>query len=205
MDFSAMQISSFNKMLASKAPVPGGGGASALAASLGAALGSMVANLTLGKKKYAQYEEELSAIMTELEELRLSCEKLMEEDALAFEPLSRAYSIPKDDPNRAEEMERCLHLAAQPPVELLRLACRGILIHERLEKIGSVLAISDVGTGVIMFWAALYGAAMNVRVNTKLMTDRVYAEKLNSEVDELMSEHWKIAERVYENVWERLK
>ncbi len=205
MDFSAMQIGSFNEMLSSKAPVPGGGGASALAASLGAALGSMVANLTTGKKKYAEYEEELSVLMEKLERLRFCAQKLMDEDALAFEPLSKAYAIPKGAPGRDEEMETCLRRAAEPPMEILRLACRGILIHERLEQIGSVLAISDVGTGVIMFWAAMYGAAMNVRVNTKLMKDRSYAEKLNTEVEELMSAHWKIADKVYEKVWERLK
>lgn len=90
-------------------------------------------------------------------------------------------------------------------MEILRLACRGIEIHEKLEKTGSVLALSDVGTGVIMFWAAMYGAAMNVRVNTRLMKDRDYAEKLNAEVEQLMQSHWKIADKVYENVWERLK
>ncbi len=205
MDFSAMQIDSFNTLLASRAAVPGGGGASALAASLGAALGSMVSNLTIGKKKYAQYEDELNNLLKELDELRIKCQSLMDEDAKAFEPLSKAYSIPKDDPNRAEEMERCLRFAAEPPMKIARLACRGILIHQRLEEIGSVLAISDVGTGVIMFRAALCGAAMNVRVNTKLMADRQHAEKLNAEVDALVKEHLKIAENVYEKVWERLK
>ncbi len=205
MSISEMKIHEFNEILASKAPIPGGGGASALAASLGAALGSMVANLTVGKKKYAQYESEHMAFLDELEGLRIRAEELIAEDAAAFEPLSRAYSIPKDDPGRDEEMERCLRLAAEPPMEILRLACRGILIHERLEQTGSVLAISDVGTGVIMFWAAMYGAAMNVRVNTRLMRDREYAEKLNAEVESLMNSHWKIADKVYENVWERLK
>jgi len=198
-------IAEFNALLASKAPVPGGGGASALAASLGAALGSMVANLTLGKKKYAEYETENGSLLRELEELRLKAEELIEKDAEAFEPLSKAYSIPRDAPFRDEEMERCLRMAAEPPMEILRIACRGILIHEKLEKTGSVLAISDVGTGVIMFWAAMYGAAMNVRVNTRLMKDRAYAEALNSEAESLMAEHWKIADKVYETVWERLK
>lgn len=198
-------IAEFNALLASKAPVPGGGGASALAASLGAALGSMVANLTLGKKKYAEYETENGSLLRELEELRLKAEELIEKDAEAFEPLSKAYSIPRDAPFRDEEMERCLRMAAEPPMEILRIACRGILIHEKLEKTGSVLAISDVGTGVIMFWAAMYGAAMNVRVNTRLMKDRAYAEALNSEAESLMAAHWKIADKVYETVWERLK
>lgn len=200
-----MQIDRFNAALASRAAVPGGGGASALAASLGAALGSMVSNLTVGKKKYAQFEAELNTLLTELEALRVRSQELMDEDAEAFEPLSMAYSIPKDAPNRNEEMERCLRLAAIPPMEILHLSCRGIEIHCRLEEIGSVLAISDVGTGVIMFWAAMYGAAMNVRVNTKLMSDREYAEKLNNEVDELIGKYWKIADETYEKVWERLK
>lgn len=205
MGFPDIQIKEFDALLASKSPTPGGGGASALAASLGAALGSMVGKLTLGKKKYAEYEVELTELMAELEAMRLRAEVLIDEDAAAFEPLAAAYAVPKDRPGRDELMERCLRRAAEPPMEMLRLACRGIMIHERLEKIGSVLAISDVGTGVIMFWAAMYGAAMNVRVNTRLMKDREFAEKLNAEVAELMNSHWKIADRVYEDVWERLK
>ena len=205
MAYTEMDIKSFDALLASRAPAPGGGGASALAAALGAALGSMVGNLTLGKKKYAEYESELTELMAELDSLRLRAEALIDADAEAFEPLARAYAIPKEAPGRDAELERCLHIAAEPPMEMLRLACRGICIQKRLEKIGSVLAISDVGTGVIMFWAAMYGAAMNVRVNTRLMKDRDYAEKLNTEVESLMAEHWKIADKVYKDVWERLK
>ena len=204
MSISEMSIHSFNEALASRAATPGGGGVSSLAASLGAALGSMVINLTLGKKKYAEYEAELLELLSELEAMRLRAESLVEEDAAAFEPLSKAYAISKDDPKRDEIMESCLRRAAEPPMEMLRLACRGIIIHQRLEKISSVLAVSDVGTGVIMCWAAMYGAAVNVRVNTRLMKDREYAEKLNSEVEELMNSHWKLADVVYENVWERL-
>ena len=204
MSFHHTDIHEFNEILASKAPVPGGGGASALAASLGAALGSMVANLTIGKKKYVGYEAELSELLTELESLRIRAEELIDADAEAFEPLAKAYAIPKDASGRDEELERCLRIAARPPMEMLRLACRGIMIHERLEEIGSVMAISDVGTGVIMFWAAMFGAAMNVRVNTRLMKDRAYADKLNAEVGELMA-CWKTADAVYEKVWERLK
>ena len=196
------KISEFNALLASKAPAPGGGGASA--ASLGAALGSMVINLTVGKKKYARFEAELNEILSELETMRLRLEELVNEDAEAFLPLSKAYSIPKDAPGREEELERCLRIAAQPPMEMLRLACRGIIIHQRLELIGSQLAISDVGTGAVMLWAAMYGAAMNVRVNTKLMKDREYADALNAEVEKLMNEHWVIAEETYKKVWERL-
>lgn len=204
MSFSDMQIPAFGEVLASKSPAPGGGGASALAASMGAALGSMVANLTVGKKKYADYEPELKELLAELEDMRDKACALIDEDAAAFEPLAAAYAIPKDAPGREEEMEKCLRRAAQPPMEMLRLACRGIQIHERLEQTGSIMAISDVGTGVAMFRAAMHGAAMNVRVNTRLMKDRDYAEKLNSEVELLMADRKK-ADAVYEKVWERLK
>lgn len=190
----------FAAALASKAPVPGGGGASALVGALGAALCSMVCHYTVGKKKYAAVEEDVRGILTEAEALREKLLALVEEDAAAFEPLSRAYAIPKEAPERGEVMERCLREAAAPPMELLRLSCRVIELHRELLDKGSVMVRSDVGTGVIFSWSALYGAALNVKVNTKLMADRAYAEELNAEADELVNKYWKIADQVYEAV-----
>ena len=120
----------FAEALASKAPVPGGGGASALAGSLGAALCSMVGNYTLGKPKYAAVEADVRAILEEAERLRTRLLNLVKEDAAAFAPLSRAYGIPKDDPGRGEIMEQCLRDAAAPPMEMLRLSCRVIELHQ---------------------------------------------------------------------------
>lgn len=205
MFFANMNIDRFNEALASRAATPGGGGSSALCGALGTALAGMVCQLTSGKKKYAEYQAEIEEIIVRAEEMRLGFEHLMDDDAAAFQPLSEAYSIPKDDPNRDAILEEGLRKAAEPPMDILRLACDGILLHERLEKIGSVLAISDVGTGAVLCWAAMYGAAMNVRANTHLMKDRDYAEKLNAEVESLMAAHWKIADKTYESVWERLK
>lgn len=193
----------FAAALASKAPVPGGGGASALVGALGAALCSMVANYTVGKKKYAAVEEDVQAILARADELREKLLALVEEDAAAFEPLSRAYAIPKDDPSRDEVMERCLRTAAAPPMELLRLSCQAIDLHRQLLDKGSVMVLSDVGTGVIFCWSALYGAALNVKVNTRSMKDRAYAEALNREADELVSQYRKIAGEVYEAVMGR--
>lgn len=190
----------FAAALASKAPVPGGGGASALVGALGAALCSMVANYTVGKKKYADVEEDVKAILAEAEELREKLLALVEEDAAAFEPLSRAYAIPKDDPGRDEVMERCLRAAAAPPMELLRLSRRVIELHRELLDKGSVMVLSDVGTGAALCGAALRGAALNVRVNTRLMRDRAYAEAMDLEVDRLVEENWDVAETVFEDV-----
>lgn len=193
----------FAAALASKAPVPGGGGASALVGALGAALCSMVCNYTIGKKKYADVEEDVKAILVKAEQLREKLLALVEADAAAFEPLSRAYAIPKDDPGRDEVMERCLRAAAAPPMELLRLSCQAIDLHRELLDKGSVMVLSDVGTGVIFCWSALYGAWLNLKVNTKSMADRDYAEGLNAEADELVNRYWKIADQVYEAVMGR--
>lgn len=193
----------FAEALASKAPVPGGGGASALAGSLGAALCSMVGNYTLGKPKYAAVEADVRAILEEAERLRTRLLDLVEEDAAAFAPLSRAYGIPKDDPGRGEIMEQCLRDAAAPPMEMLRLSCRVIELHQALLEKGSAMVLSDVGTGAVLAWSALYGAWLNVKVNTKSMSDRAYANAMNQEADSMVEKYWKIAEGVYESVMGR--
>ena len=201
--FTQQSCAGFAEALAAKTPVPGGGGASALVGALGAALCSMVAGYTVGKPKYAAVEEDVKAVLAQAEELRGRLLALMDEDAAAFEPLSRAYAIPRDDPGRGEVMEECLRAAARPPMELLRLSCRAIDLHRELLDKGSVMVLSDVGTGVIFCWSALYGAWLNLKVNTKPMADRAYAENLNSQADELVNKYWKIAEEVYEAVMKR--
>ena len=189
--------------LASKAPTPGGGGASALVGALGTALCTMVGNYTVGKKKYAGVEEDVKALMAKAEDIRARLLALVDADAAAFEPLSRAYSIPKDDPRRGEIMEQCLRDAAAAPMEILRLSCEAIDLHREMLDKGSVMMLSDVGTGVIFCWSALYGACLNVKVNTKSMADRAYAEAMNAEADELVNRSRKIAEQVYEAVMGR--
>ena len=111
-------VTEFTELLASPAPVPGGGGASALVASIAAALGDMVGELTVGKKKFADVEPQLRALMARAQDLRFRLLQCVEKDAEAFEPLSRAYAIPKDDPSRDAVMERCLRTAAEAPLEI---------------------------------------------------------------------------------------
>ena len=190
----------FLDALASKAPVPGGGGASALVGALGAALCTMVGNYTVGKKKYAAVEADVKALMDKAEDIRARLLALVDADAAAFEPLSKAYAIPKDDPGRGEIMERCLRDAAVTPMAILKLSCEAIELHSEMLEKGSVMMLSDVGTGVVFCWSALYGAALNVKVNTKSMADRAYAQAMNNEVDALVERYWKIAEQVYEAV-----
>ena len=193
-------ILDFSAALASKAAVPGGGGASALAGALGIALGSMVGALTVGKKKYADVEEDIKALMVRAEELRLRILYCVDKDAEAFEPLSKAYGIPKDDPTRDEVMEKCLRVAAAAPVEILELSCQAIEILEEFAAKGSVLAISDAATGAALCRAALYGAAINAKVNTAAMKDKEYTKKVNAYVDEMVEKYGQAADRVYSAV-----
>ncbi|MBQ3277367.1 MAG: cyclodeaminase/cyclohydrolase family protein [Oscillospiraceae bacterium] len=196
-------VTEFTELLASKAPVPGGGGASALVGAIGIALGDMVGELTVGKKKYADVEEDVKALMAKAQDLRVRLLACVNKDAEAFEPLSRAYGIPKDDPSRDGIMEKCLRDAAAAPLEILDLCCEVIELQREFADKGSVLAVSDAATGVVFCWSAMYGAAVNVKVNTKAMKDRAYADKLNAHVDEQMAKYWPIAEKVYEDVYRR--
>ena len=196
-------VTEFTELLASKAPVPGGGGASALVGAIGIALGDMVGELTVGKKKYAAVEEDVKALMAKAQDLRVRLLACVNKDAEAFEPLSKAYGIPKDDPARDEVMEKCLRDAASAPLEIFDLCCECIELQKEFAEKGSKLVISDAATGVVFCWSAMYGAAVNVKVNTKLMKDRAYAEQINAHVDAGMAKYWPIAEKVYEDVYQR--
>ena len=140
-----------------------------------------------------------------MERLRVRLLELVEEDAAAFAPLSQAYAIPKDDPKRGEVMEQCLRRAAGPPMELVRLSCQAIALHRELLEKGSAMIRSDVGTGVVLCWSALYGGWLNLKVNTKAMSDREYAEAMDREADGLVDRHWKTAEQVYQSVMEQFR
>jgi formiminotetrahydrofolate cyclodeaminase len=198
-----MNLTQFYELLGSKAAVPGGGGASALAGAVGTALGAMVGNLTIGKKKYADVEPEMLALTEKAQALGHQLLALVDQDAVAFEPLSRAYAIPKEDPSRADTMEACLRRAADVPLDILRCCCQAIDLLTEFGQKGSVMAISDAATGVALCWGAAQGAAVNVKVNTKLMTRRDYADEINREVDTLLAEYWLRAETVYEDIYGR--
>ena len=203
MELLNSSVNSFTEQLASKAPVPGGGGASALVGAIGVALGDMVGELTVGKKKYAAVEEDVKALMVRAQELRVKLLECIEKDAVAFEPLSKAYGIPKDDPTRDEVMEKCLRAAAEVPFEILCLCCEAIELQVDFAAKGSVLAVSDAGTGVVHCKAALQGAAINVKVNTKAMKDRAYAASIDAQVDEKMEKYCAMADQVFDAVYGR--
>ncbi|MDO4467688.1 MAG: cyclodeaminase/cyclohydrolase family protein [Bacillota bacterium] len=194
----------FTEVLASKAPVPGGGGVAALVGALGSALCSMVGNFTTGKKKYACYEEDIQRILREGKEIQEKLLSLIDQDAQAFEPLSRAYAIDKNDPNREGIIEQASIDACQAPLEMMRTICRSIDLLEEMRIKGSIMLASDVGCGALCSRAALECAAMNIFVNTKTLPE----EKKNSleeETNSMLEIYLPKAEQTARLVMEKLR
>lgn len=199
----------FLEVLSSSSPVPGGGGASAAVGAFASALGMMVANLTVGKKKYADVEEEIKKIRDQLKELLDSLIKLTDKDAEAFEPLSKAYGLPKEtEEQKAEKervMEEALYEASVAPVEIMETIFKVMSLLEPLGEKGSRIAVSDVGVGILFAQAALEGASLNVFINTKLMKDRERAEELNKYTEKLIQKGRERQQRVYQSVLGKIK
>ncbi len=194
-------VREFTEELASKTSVPGGGGVSALAGSLGIALGDMVGEFTVGKKTYTDVEEEILELMQKAQKLRKELLNCVEEDAKAFEPLSKAYGLPKDDPQRDAVMEQCLRDAASVPMKILRLSCEALPVLEAFAAKGSRLMVSDAATGAALCRAAIQGAAMNIKVNTALMKDRAYADRMDEETQSCMEEYLPLADEIFTSVY----
>ena len=209
MGFSTVPCNEFVEVLASKAPVPGGGGASALGGAIGTALGNMVGSLTVGKKKYADVEEEMWELKAKSDKLQAELLRLIERDAEVFEPLSKAYGMPRateeEKAEKARVMEIVLKDACSVPMEIMEKCCEAIDIIVEFAAKGSALAISDAGVGVAFCKAALKGASLNVYINTKSMQNREYAEELNAKCDAMLEKYTKIADEVFDSVLGRLK
>lgn len=197
-------LEDFADALAGSDPVPGGGGVSAYAAALGAALGSMVCALTTGKKKYAETQGELDGIIPKLEAFRKRFIDGIKEDAESFLPLAKAYSLPEATPeekaHKEEVMEELLLKAAETPLSLMCDISECLVLLERLAEIGSRLAISDVGVGAAMCRAAMESASLNVFINTKYMKNREKAASLNDEATELVSGAQVLSEDILKQV-----
>ena len=198
-------IKDFINALSSKAPVPGGGGASALIGAVGVALCSMVANLTSGKKKYAEHQSDIDNILSRTSKSMLTLLDLIEKDAEVFEPLSAAYGISKNDPNRDEILETALVTACSVPMEILKEMSSIIDVIEQLVVKGSKLAVSDVGVSASACRAAIEGAIMNIYINTKLMKTRDYAIQLNNEADAIFQNSVNRCNAIYEQVADELR
>ena len=199
----------FVRVLATKAPVPGGGGASALCGAIGTALGNMVGSLTVGKKKYAAVEDEIKAMQAQCDALQAELLELVEKDAEVFAPLAAAYGLPKDTPEQAAEkarvMENALVAACEVPLAIMEACARAITLMEGFAAKGSRLAVSDAGVGAALTRAALEGASLNVFINTKAMKDRETAKRFDDRANALLREYVPSAQATFDAVAAQLR
>ena len=200
MDMTLASCREFVTVLASDAPAPGGGGAAALVGAIGTALGNMVGSLTVGKKKYADVQDEILALKAKCDDLQKQLLDQVEADEVNFLPLAKAYGIPKDDPNRDAVMEEATIIACSTPMKIMELCCEAIEAIAVFAAKGSRLAVSDAGCGAVCCKAALQAASLNVFINTKSLKNRDVAEEMNSKANQMLSKYCALADEIFNEV-----
>ena len=200
MDFTQKSCREFVEVLASNAPVPGGGGAAALVGALGTALGNMVGSLTVGKKKYAAVEAEIIALKEKCDGLQKDLLDQVPADAVGFEPLAKAYGIPKDNPDRDKILEDATIVACAVPMKIMELCCEAIEAISVFAEKGSRLAVSDAGCGAVCCKAALQSASLNVFINTKSLKNRELAEEMNAKANGMLDKYCAMADEIFAGV-----
>lgn len=200
MDMTLESCRKFVEVLASDAPAPGGGGAAALVGAIGTALGNMVGSLTVGKKKYAEVEEEILALKAKCDALQKELLDQVEADDIGFVPLAKAYGIPKDDPNRTEILEKATVTACAVPMHIMELCCQSLDCIAVFAAKGSRLAVSDAGCAAVCCKAAMQAASLNVFINTKSLKNRDVAEEMNRQANVMLNKYCGLADDIFEKV-----
>lgn len=199
-----LTLDEFTQVLGSKAPVPGGGGASAVAASVGVALGQMVASLTTGKRRYVDAQPRIDALLPRLDALRAELLDLADADAAAFEPLSRVYRMPKSTESeraqRDQAMESALVGACEAPLQIMQAICEAIGLVDEVARIGSRMALSDAGAAAALLESALKAASLNVLINAHSMADEQKSRAYLAQTEALVQKGSAVARETYEYV-----
>ncbi len=197
-------IEPFLDQLASSAATPGGGSAAAILGGMGAALVSMVCNLTIGKKKYADVEDELKDVLARAEDLRSRMTAMIQDDVQAFDTVMGAYGMPKETDDekatRAAAIQDALKMATEVPIRCCRLARDVIDLSLIASEKGNINVISDAGVAVLSAYAALRSAALNVYINAKMISDASFVESKLSELEGLLAGAEATTEKAYEIV-----
>lgn len=201
-------IKSFLDELASSVPAPGGGSVAALSGALGAALISMVGNLTIGKEKYASVQEEISELLEKSERLRKELTELLEADVRAYTELSQTMKMPRDTEEqkktREKAMDKALKAATNVPMQIAE-ACVAVmeLCRPAAEK-GNINAVSDVGVGMLMAEAGLRSAALNVLINLGWIKDEAFVSDNRKKLDDLLADKPSLRDEIYNLVVSKL-
>jgi methenyltetrahydrofolate cyclohydrolase len=206
---SKRTLKMFLDELASSTPAPGGGSVAALSGALGAALTSMVCNLTIGKKKYAEVEPSMKKILVQSEELRETFTSLVDKDTLAFNKVMEAYTLPKDsEPQKAlrsAAIREATKEATQVPLEVMKHCIDALALAQEVASRGNTNSISDAGVSAIMLHAACESAALNVRINLNALDDSDFTGWKADELASLLSTSRMMLDEIQAIVEEKMK
>ena len=198
----------FLDKLASRSPEPGGGSVSALVGALGAALVSMVGNLTLGKEKYADVQDKVEELLGSSEKLRAELQDLIQKDTEVYADVSAAFKLPRETEEekaeRASRIQDALKLATEVPFEIGEKCLEVAQLSETSAVIGNVGAVSDAGVAVLLAEAAAQSAALNVKINVNSIEDREFSQGKWSRIQEILEETAELRERVLKLTYEKL-
>jgi len=201
-------MQNFLDELAGKAPTPGGGSAAAVMGAMGAALVSMVAHFTIGKKGYEQVESEAAGLLQQAESLRLRLADMVRADVDAFDQVMGAYGLARDtDAQKAERsaaIQAALKQAADVPLACAQLCAEVMRLTRPMAAIGNKNVISDAGVAVVAAEAALRSAALNVYVNIGAIKDEAFVTDRRQRLEEILAGAEQLTEEVYALVKSRL-
>ncbi len=204
-----MKIKEFLDELASDSPAPGGGSAAALSGAVGAGLLSMVSNLTIGKKKYLDVDEEIKKIRDETKKIRGVLRELIDRDTKSFNKVMDAFGMPKESDRekweRREAIQKAFKGAALVPMETAENSLEILRISKRVAEIGNQNSITDVGVAALMADSGFKGAVFNVRINLGSIKDKEFCEETENRLSELEMEEKELIATVLRDVEERIK
>ena len=202
-------VTGFLDELASSSPAPGGGSVAALSGSLGAALTSMVCNLTIGKKKYSDVQDDMRRILVQAEDLRAKFSTLVDKDTEAFNKVVEAFSLPKDtEPQialRRVAINEATKEATLVPLEMMKHCIDAMALAQEAAANGNPNSISDAGVSALMIHAACESAALNVKLNLTSLADSEFVGWKSEEVDSLLKTSRMMLEEAMEIVGEKMK
>ena len=206
--FQEQQLQTFLDQLASKASTPGGGSAAAIMGAMGAALVSMVANLTVGKQKYQDVEEEMQGFLKQSEDLRVRLTGMIQADIDVFDKVMAAYGMAKETEAektaRSETIQEALREATDVPLACAQLCADVIELCRPVAEKGNLNVISDAGVAVLAAHAALRSAALNVYINIGGIRDEQFVQDRRNKLESVLSGAGVATETVYELVKSKL-
>jgi methenyltetrahydrofolate cyclohydrolase len=201
-------VAEFLDALSSSAPAPGGGSVAALSGAMGAALVSMVCNLTLGKKKYAAVQDDIQMLVDQAEALRHELTGLLQADVEAFTVVSLAYKMPRDTPEektaRSAAIQEALKQATMPPIRVAETCVKVLDLCTPAAEKGNRQAVSDAGVAALMAEAGLRSAALNVLINLNAIKDEAFCQKWGDRLEALLKDKPAMKDQIYDLVVQKL-